>query len=109
MEGFNEFFHAKIAKMMDTYKLIQKTHNPNKLIEDGYLTELRIGTLTLVSYMDVINMVKSAYEDFSFCLTYCRFDFFSKTEFIFVLGDKLLPGTKPGFLKSEKMLRLILL
>ena len=35
--------------------------------------------------------------------------FFSKTEFIFVLGDKLLPGTKPGFLKFEKMLRFILL
>ena len=35
--------------------------------------------------------------------------FFSKTESIFVLRDKLLPGTKPGFLKSEKMLRFILL
>ena len=60
VEGFNEFFHAKIAKIMDRLKLNQKkTHNPNKLIEDGYQTELRIGTLTLVSYMDVINMVKS--------------------------------------------------
>ena len=58
-EGFNEFFHAKIAKIMDRLKLNKKTHNPNKLIEDGYLTELRIGTLTPVSYMDVINMVKS--------------------------------------------------
>ena len=26
-----------------------------------------------------------------------------------MLRDKLLPGTKPGFLKSEKMLRFILL
>ena len=26
-----------------------------------------------------------------------------------MLGDKLLPGTKPGFLKSEKMLRFKLL
>ena len=26
-----------------------------------------------------------------------------------MLGDKLLPGTKPGFLKSEKMLGLQLL
>ena len=26
-----------------------------------------------------------------------------------MLGDKLLPGTKPGFLKSEKMLRFMLL
>ena len=32
---------------------------------------------------------------------------FSKTESIFVLRDKLLPGTKPDFLKSEKMLRFI--
>ena len=29
---------------------------------------------------------------------------FSKTESIFVLRDKLSPGTKPGFLKSENML-----
>ena len=43
-------------------------------------------------------------------ITYlCRFDFFSKTELIFVLRDKLSPGTKPGFLKSENMLRFILL
>ena len=48
-----------MAKIMDRLKLIQKTHNPNKLIEDDYQTELRIGTLTPVSYMDVINMVKS--------------------------------------------------
>ena len=34
---------------------------------------------------------------------------FSKTELIFVLGDKLSPGTKPGFLKPEKVLRFILL
>ena len=40
-------------------KLNQQTHNPNKLIEDGYQTELRIGTLTPVSYMDMINMVQS--------------------------------------------------
>ena len=59
VEGFNEFLHAKIAKIMDRLKLNQKTHNPNKLIEDGCQTELRIGTLTSVSYMDVINMVKS--------------------------------------------------
>ena len=59
VEGFNKFFHAKIAKIMDRLKLNQKTHNPNKLIEEGYQTELRLGTLTLVSYMDVINMVKS--------------------------------------------------
>ena len=59
VEGFNKFLHAKIAKIMDRLKLNQKTHNPNKLIEDGYQTELRIGTLTPVSYMDVINMVKS--------------------------------------------------
>ena len=58
-EGFNEFFHAKIAKIMDRLKLNQQTQNPNKFIEDGYQTELRIGTLTPVSYMDVINMVKS--------------------------------------------------
>ena len=58
-EGFNEFFHAKIAKIMDRLKLIQKTQNPNKFIEDVYQTELRIGTLTLVSYIDVINIVKS--------------------------------------------------
>ena len=31
----------------------------NQSHQDGYQTELRIGTLTLVSYMDVINMVKS--------------------------------------------------
>ena len=30
--------------------------------------------------------------------------YFSTTELIFVLRDKLSPGTKPGFLKSEKML-----
>ena len=35
--------------------------------------------------------------------------FFSKTESNFVLRDKLLPGTKPGYLKSENMLRFILL
>ena len=44
---------------MDRLKLNQKTQNPNKFIEGGYQTELRLGTLTLVSYMDVINMVKS--------------------------------------------------
>ena len=33
---------------------------------------------------------------------------FSKTESNLVLRDKLSPGTKPGFLKSEKMLRFIL-
>ena len=44
---------------MDRFKLNQKTHNPNRLIEDGFQTELRMGILTLVSYMDVINMVKS--------------------------------------------------
>ena len=59
VEEFNEFFHAKIVKIMERLKLNQKTHNPNKLTEDGYQTELRIGTLTSVSYMDVINMVKS--------------------------------------------------
>ena len=58
-EGFNKFFHAKIAKIMNSFKPNQKTQNPNKLIEDGFQTELRMGTLTLVSYMDVINMVKS--------------------------------------------------
>ena len=31
------------------------------------------------------------------------------TESILMLGDKLSPGTKPGFLKSEKMLRFKLL
>ena len=44
---------------MDRLKLNKKMQNPNKFIEDGYQTELRLGTLTLVSYMDVINMVKS--------------------------------------------------
>ena len=44
---------------MDRLKLNQKTENPNKFIEDGYQTELTLGTLTPVSYMDVINMVKS--------------------------------------------------
>ena len=34
---------------------------------------------------------------------------FSKTESNLVLRDMLLPGTKPGFLKSEKMLRFMVL
>ena len=37
----------------------KKTQNPNKFIEDDYQIEPRLGTLTPVSYMDVINMVKS--------------------------------------------------
>ena len=43
---------------MDRLKFNQK-NTESKFIEDGYQTELMIGTLTLVSYMDVINMVKS--------------------------------------------------
>ena len=35
--------------------------------------------------------------------------FFSRTESNFVLRDKLSPGTKPGFLKSEKMLKFMIL
>ena len=38
-----------------------------------------------------------------------KYGYFSKTESILVLRDKLLPGTKPDFLKSEKMLRFKLL
>ena len=49
----------KLQKSRTGPKPIQKTQNPNIFIEDGYLTELRIGTLTPVSYMEVINMVKS--------------------------------------------------
>ena len=59
MEGFNEFFYIKIAKIMDKFKLNVPTHNPNKFIEDEYQTEMKIGILMPVSYMDVINMVKS--------------------------------------------------
>ena len=35
-------------------------------------------------------------------MLYARY--FTLTESILVLRDKLLPGTKPGLLKSEKML-----
>ena len=53
-EGFNEFFYTKIAKIMDKLKLNVPTHNPNKFIEDEYQTEMKIGILMPVSYMDVI-------------------------------------------------------
>ena len=59
VEEFNEFFYTKIAKIMDKLRLNALTHNPNKFIEDEYQTEMKIGILTPVSYMDVINMVKS--------------------------------------------------
>ena len=59
VEGFNEFFYTKIAKIMDKLKLNVPTHNPNKFIEDEYQTEMKIGILMSVSHMDVINMVKS--------------------------------------------------
>ena len=59
VEGFNEFFYTKIVKIMDKLKLNALTHNPNKFIEDEYQTEMKIGILTPVSYMDVINMVES--------------------------------------------------
>ena len=35
--------------------------------------------------------------------------FFARTEPNIVAGDKLSPGTKPGFLKSEKILSLPIL
>ena len=44
---------------MDKLKLNTPTHNTNKFIEDKYQTEMKIGILMPVSYMDVINMVKS--------------------------------------------------
>ena len=59
VEGFNEFFHAKIAEIMDKLKLNVPIYNPNKFIEDEYQTELKIGIFMPVSYMDVINMLKS--------------------------------------------------
>ena len=58
VEGFNEFFYTKIVKIMDKLKLNALTHTPNKFIEDEYQTEMKMGILTPVSYMDVINMVK---------------------------------------------------
>ena len=59
VEGFYEFFYIKIAKIMDKFKISVSTQNPSKYIEDEYQTGKRIGILTPVSHMDVINMVKS--------------------------------------------------
>ena len=52
---------------MDKLKLIVPTHNTNKFIEDKYQTEMKIGILMPVSYMDVINMVKSVPPKFCEC------------------------------------------
>ena len=47
-----------------------------------------------------------AYEGFSFCLTLCKFNYSPRTEPNIIAGDKLLPGTNPGFLKSEENVKL---
>ena len=62
-EGFNEYFYIKIAETMDKFKLKVSTQNPSKYVEDEYQTHKRIGILSPVSHMDVINMVNQFHQN----------------------------------------------
>ena len=57
----------------------------------------------------ILNKYFYLYGSFSSCLSYFKLDNSLQQDQFLMLGDKLSPGTKPGFLKSEKMLGLQLL
>ena len=58
-----------------------------------------------VIHLEVVNRTFCAYGGFSFCLPSCIINF-SRTEQNIVAGDKLSPGTNPGFFKSEENVKL---